>query len=73
MSDQPPDRAGDPAWAPLLALTVPELEAELDRLGRRYLDHIAQFGPDTVRARALRHHLLKLETVLFLREQGRDN
>lgn len=60
-------------WTALLVLTVPELEAELERLGREYLVHVDQFGEDTVRARHLYHHLLALEAVLFLREQGRGN
>lgn len=66
----PPD---EDRWAPLLALTVPELEAELERLGREYLAHVDRFGEDTIRARHLYQHLLALEAVLFLREQGRDN
>lgn len=54
-------------------MTTDELETELDRLSREYLDDVAQFGEDTIRARRLYHHLLVLESVLFLRDQGRDN
>lgn len=54
-------------------MTDQELDAELDRLSREYLAYIAQFGDDTFRARRLKHDLLALETVLFLREQSRDN